>query len=168
MAQSPRQRRKARRRSEAPAETQPVAAAEPKRSETRNQAVRDSLEPLAPGERPTAVTVAFVVVVLLAVANLVAFLLGTGVTGVQPSVGYFVIYELIMAGMAYGLWRARYWAVLGLQTLLGLAIVFTMIASIKANSWLDLLIVVVIVVPSGTLFFFLVKAMARIQMPERS
>ena len=97
-----------------------------------------------------------------------AFLLGAGVTGVQPSVAYFVVYELIMVGMAYGLWRARYWAVLGLQTLLGLAIVFTLIASIKANSWLDMLIIVAIVVPSGTLFFFLVKAMARIQMPERS
>ena len=167
MAQSARQRRKARRQSEAPG-PQAAAPPEPKRSEVKNQAVRDSLQPLAPGERPTAVTVAFVVVVLLAAANLVAFLLGTGVTGVQPSVAYFVVYELIMVGMAYGLWRARYWAVLGLQTLLGLAIVFTMIASIKANSWLDLLIVVGIVLPSGTLFFFLVKAMARIQMPERS
>ena len=60
MAQSSRQRKKARQRSAAPASSH--GAPEPKRSEAKNQAVRDSLEPLAPGQRPTAVTVAFFVV----------------------------------------------------------------------------------------------------------
>ena len=166
MAQSPRQRRKARRRSQGAA-AQPAAPPEPKRSEVKNQAVRDALEPLAPGQRPTAVTVAFVVVVLLAVANLVAFVLGAGVTGVQPSLTYFVVYELIMAGMAYGLWRARYWAVLGLQTLLAIAIIFASLGLVTATSWWAAVLLVLIIVGAGTLFWFMVKAMARIQMPER-
>ena len=33
--------------------------------------------------------------------------------------------------------------------------------------WFEMLLVVVIVVVAGTLFWYLVKAMARIQMPER-
>ena len=65
------------------------------------------------------------------------------------------------------MWRARYWAVLGMQTLLALTIIFCSLALIQAvncgrscssrSCWSR----------SGTLFWFLVKAMARIQMPER-
>jgi len=65
------------------------------------------------------------------------------------------------------MWRARYWAVLGMQALLGLLIVIVAISSLTVSNLLGALVVVAIIVPAGTLFWFLVKAMARIQMPER-
>lgn len=185
MAQSRRQRRKARRREAGAAPAQgPAGSAQPdagdstpragagspapaSRSERRNQAAREALEPLAPGERPLAVTIGAVVVTLLALANLAAFIAGVEFRGARPSPVYFAIYEIVMAVMAVGLWRGRYWAVLGLQALLGIAIVFTALAAIQASSALDLAIVTAIVIPSGVLFWFLVKAMARIQMPRR-
>ncbi len=173
MAQSSRQRRKARRRTEggggakAPVQA-PPGEPPPGRSETRNRAVRNSLEPLAPGQRPTVVTVAFVVVVILALTNVVMFLTGAGGPGLRPSTASFLVYEVVLGVMAFGLWRARYWAVLGLQTLLGLLIVVVaMTTLLRGTGWLSAVVGLGIVVPAGMLFFYLVKAMARIQMPER-
>ena len=76
---------------------------------------------------------------------------------------------LLMGVMAWGMWRARYWAVLGFQLILvflifsavfGLAVQAATVAQFAAT--LGLLAV------TGTFFFFMVKAMARIQMPERA
>jgi hypothetical protein len=70
--------------------------------------------------------------------------------------------------MAWGMWRARYWAVLGFQLILvflifsavfGLAVQASTVAQFAAT--LGLLAV------AGGFFFFMVKAMARIQMPHR-
>lgn len=77
------------------------------------------------------------------------------------------IVTALLALVAYGMWRARYWAVLGMQTLLALAIIFASLALVTAISLWGAILLVIIVVASGTLFWFLVKAMARIQMPER-
>jgi hypothetical protein len=74
---------------------------------------------------------------------------------------------LIMLVAAVGMWRARYWAVLGMQALLGLLIVFVAVAGLTAENVLAVVVVLAIIVPAGTLFWFLVKAMARIQMPTR-
>ena len=72
-----------------------------------------------------------------------------------------------MGVMAWGMWRARYWAVLGFQLLLvflifsavfGLAVQAASVGPVAAT--LGLLAV------AGTLFYFMVKAMARIQMPR--
>ena len=65
------------------------------------------------------------------------------------------------------MWHARYWAVLGMQTLLGITVLLASLGLISAvNLWAALLLALIIVA-AGTLFWFLVKAMARIQMPER-
>ena len=75
---------------------------------------------------------------------------------------------LLMGIMAWGMWRARYWAVLGFQLMLvflifsavfGLAVQAASVAQFAAT--LGLLAV------AGTFFFFMVKAMARIQMPTQ-
>ena len=64
--------RRSRKRASRPAAApQPVRSPRPT-SEERNAAVRAELEPLAEGERPTAVTVAAIVAFLLAAANLIA------------------------------------------------------------------------------------------------
>ena len=53
------------------------------------------------------------------------------------------------------------------RQLLGLAIVIFSLLLISAESILALVISLAVIGSAGTLFWFLVKAMARIQMPER-
>jgi hypothetical protein len=70
--------------------------------------------------------------------------------------------------MAWGMWRARYWAVLGFQTLL----VFVLFAAAwglatEAGSVVQVLASLGLLAVTGTFFWFMVKAMARIQMPSR-
>ena len=76
-------------------------------------------------------------------------------------------FVIVLGAAAWGAWRARYWAVLGIQALLAITIVFFSLALLRASSWTDVLIVIAVVAPAGTLFYFLVKSLARIQMPER-
>ncbi|MFN8160333.1 MAG: hypothetical protein U0R52_04720 [Solirubrobacterales bacterium] len=69
--------------------------------------------------------------------------------------------------MALGMWRARYWAVLGFQMLLVLFLLAAFAGVVNANTWLQAAGTIVLIAGCGVLFFFMVKAMARIQMPQR-
>lgn len=138
------------------------------RSEAKNQAVRDSLEPLAPGERPLAVTIASVAAFLLSIGNLVTYLLSDHAVGPDRSreVLQTILICAVLMAASIGMWRAKYWAVLGFQTILGLQVIVLALALIKvSNLWVALLFLVIIAL-SSTLFWFLIRAMARIQMPE--
>ena len=74
-----------------------------------------------------------------------------------------------MGVMAYGLWRARYWAVLGFQAILVLLISAATLGLVSAGSARRSSIGnLALIAIAGTLFYFMVKAMARIQMPERA
>jgi hypothetical protein len=141
------------------------------RSRVRNEEARAALKPLAPGERPGAVTVGAVAAGLLAVANLVALVAGYNAGDDTVSLGSDLSASIIVTGLlvvlAYGMWKARYWAVLGMQTLLAITIIFASLALLTAVSVWAALLVLIILALAGALFWFLVKAMARIQMPER-
>ncbi|MEA2412142.1 MAG: hypothetical protein QOC77_2703 [Thermoleophilaceae bacterium] len=165
-------KRSRKRRSEAaPAVTARHAPApapkRPSRSEAKNAAVRAQLEPLEPGERPRAVTVGAVVTLLTGVANLIAYLAGGEIGGKRPAALGILAFTGLMLAMAYGLWKARYWAVLGLEALLGLLIVILSLFLLRAENVKSALIALAIIFPSGALFWFNVRAMARIQMPQR-
>ncbi len=138
------------------------------RAEERNRAAREALEPLGEGERPAVVTIGAVVAGLIALSILAGYAAGVKVNGEVPKVPQVLAPAMIMGFMSWGMWRARYWAVLGFQLILvflifsavfGLAVQAATVAQFAAT--LGLLAV------SGTFFFFMVKAMARIQMPER-
>jgi hypothetical protein len=160
---SSRQKRKRRQRA---AGASPAPARPPSRSEQKNEAVRASLVPLKPGERPRAVTVAAAVAALLGASNLGLYIAGADIRGEDANAGALLFGALMLAA-AWGMWRVRYWAVLGMQALLGLIIiVFALFAMTAASVW-ALLLAVAIVGAAGTLFWFMVKAMARIQMPSR-
>src|SRR5688500_18863464 len=92
------------------------------RGEARNEAARQNLESLAPGERPTAVTVAAIAALVLVLANVGLWLAGVEVSGREPNVGSVVLQAAILLVAAVGMWQAKYWAVLGFQALLGLSI----------------------------------------------
>ena len=152
----------------------PPAGAAPRgyeRSRARDEEARAALKPLRPGERPTAVTVGAIAAAVLALANLIAFVFGydSGEDTLSPGSDLTggVIVTVLLAVIAYGMWRARYWAVLGMQTLLGLTIVISALALLGAVNLWAFVLVTIILLASGVLFWFLVKAMARLQMPER-
>jgi hypothetical protein len=138
------------------------------RAEQRNQEARDALEPLGQDERPLVVTIGAVLSALVALSVLGSYLAGAEVDGERPRLAQVLAPALLMGIMAWGMWRARYWAVLGFQMILvflifsavfGLAAQAATVAQVAAT--LGLLAV------SGSFFYFMVKAMARIQMPSR-
>jgi hypothetical protein len=129
-----------------------------------NAEARAKLEPLREGERPTAVTVAAVVATLLTLTNAIAAVVGEGPSGKHLAPG--IVYTVLLGSMSWGLWKARYWAVLGLQALLAISMVAAAFALLVAGNVLTALVALFTVVACGTLFWFLVKAMARIQMPD--
>ncbi len=141
------------------------------KSEIKNQKVRESLEPLEPGERPTVVTVAAVfasiVAVLLWGSAIVALVTDAKVNGNDVNVAQWALLAMIFTWMAWGMWKARYWAVLGFQMLLVLLILAAILGLVVAGTLLQFVGNTVLLAGLGALFFFMIKAMARIQMPDR-
>ncbi|HEX7280333.1 MAG TPA: hypothetical protein VF255_12025 [Solirubrobacterales bacterium] len=138
------------------------------KAEQRNQEAREALEPLAEGERPTVVTVGAVVAGLIALSIVIGYAAGGEVDGERPKWAQVAAPALIMGVMAWGMWRARYWAVLGFQ----LVLVFVLFSAffgllVGASSVAEILGTLALLAVAGTFFFFMVKAMARIQMPTR-
>ena len=164
-------RKSRKRRRPAPAPASGAAPRGYERSRARDEAARAALKPLERGERPRAVTVGAIAAGLLALANLIALVFGykSGDETVSPGsdVTGSAIVTVLLVIVAYGMWRARYWAVLGMQTLLGLTIVVCCLALLQAVNLWAFGLVLIILAASGALFWFLIKAMARIQMPER-
>jgi hypothetical protein len=65
-----------------------------------------------------------------------------------------------------GMWKAKYWAVLGFEALLGILICYLALFLVRASNLLGFIVPIAIIVPSGFLFWKLVKSLARIQMPD--
>lgn len=141
--------------------------APPSRSEERNAAVRATLDPLAPGERPWPLRIAIVLSVLIAIGNIVQAAVGTDVKvgGAHSSVGGSLIFSALMLVCAGGMWKLRYWAALGFQALLGIVIVAFVFVALTANDLLRLAVALAVVVAAGTLFWKLVRVLSRLQMP---
>jgi len=160
-----RRKRKDRARGSTPRERMETGYA---RAEERNREAREALEPLAEGARPRVVTVAAVISGLIAVSILVGYLTGAKVDGDKPELAQVLVPTLLMGTMAWGMWRARYWAVLGFQMILVLLIfsaVFGLAA--QAASAAQIIATLGLLAVAGTFFYLMVKAMARIQMPSR-
>ncbi len=138
------------------------------RAEERNQEAREALEPLADGERPLVVTIGAVLSALIAVSVIVGYLIGTEVDGEKPKLAQVLAPALLMGIMAWGMWRARYWAVLGFQLIL-VFLIFSAVygLAVQAASVAQVAVTLALLAVSGSFFFFMVKAMARIQMPTR-
>ena len=139
------------------------------KAEQRNQAAREALTPLAEGERPKVVTLGAIVAGLIALSIVGGYLAGVEVEGEKPRLAQVVAPALILGVMAWGMWRGRYWAVLGFQLIL-VFLIFSAVfgLAVQASSVAQFAATLGLLAISGTFFFFMVKAMARIQMPERS
>jgi hypothetical protein len=134
----------------------------------RNQEARNQLEPLAEGQRPPVVTVAAIVCALIALSIVVAYAAGAKPNGETPRFAQVAAPALIMGVVAWGMWRARYWAVVGFQLILAFLIFAAFYGlALEASSLGGFLGSGGLLVVAGVVFFFMVKAMARIQMPHR-
>jgi hypothetical protein len=134
-------------------------------SAERDAEARAALKPLDPGERPVPVTIAAVVAGVLAVANFACLVAGVKVRG--SSTGGVLILVAILGAAAIGMWRVKYWAVLGFEALLALTVLYAFAGLILASTLKAVAVAVPTMVLSGWLFWKLIRAMARIQMPQR-
>ena len=138
------------------------------RGRARDEEIRANLEPLAPGERPRAVTVAAIVAFVFAFGNAASALTGNDISTASgdPSIATAVTTALLLvAGL--GMLARQYWAVLGFQTILGIQIVFFSLYLIGVQKLSDAIIPVVAIALLGWLFWKLVRPMAQMQMPKR-
>ncbi|MFT3866674.1 MAG: hypothetical protein QM729_20625 [Solirubrobacterales bacterium] len=138
------------------------------KGEIRNQEAREALVPLGEGERPPVVTFGAILTGLIAISIVVTFAAGVKVNGSTPKLSTVAAPALIMAALAWGMWKARYWAVVCFQVVL-VFLIFTAVYGllVEATSVTEFAVTVGLLVVSGVLFWMMVKAMARIQMPER-
>jgi hypothetical protein len=136
------------------------------RGRAREDELRAALTPLAPGERPGALVAATVLAGALGLANLIAYLAGAKLGGKAPG-PEVLAFSAVMAAAAVGMWRVRYWAVLGFQVLLAVSVIFFgLLLAIAAN--LEAVAVSVAVIGlDGWLFWKLVRVLGRMQAPPR-
>jgi hypothetical protein len=137
------------------------------RGEERDAAIRAQLEPLTPGERPLAITLASIAAGVIGIANFVLWAAGYEVRGNDQSAAGVIVFSALILIAAVGMWQMRYWAVLGFQALLGITIVTAGLSLLLVGNLQGALVALVILVPACALFWSLIRPMARLRMPAR-
>lgn len=154
------------------AEFEAAEGPRPSRSELRNREAREALEPLGEGERPGIVTIGAGISAAIAASILIAWIAGAevkvGNTDLSERPNAFQVFPpaILFAAMAYGMWRSRYWAVLGFEAIMAILMVGSFITLIAATSAFKAITSGVVLLAAGLMFWFTVKALARIQMPQ--
>jgi hypothetical protein len=141
----------------------PPGGPEPSQSELRNEAARAALEPLAPGERPLGLRVAIIVAAALALGNAIAYFAGATIGGRHPG-GGVLTFTAVLGALAVGMALTRYWAVILFEALLTLIILLFSLFLVEADSVGGLALCLGVLVPSGWLFWKLIRVMGRIQV----
>ncbi len=131
--------------------------------------MRATLEPYGPGERPWSVRIAALVAVLIGVGNVVDLLVGGSlkVGHTHPGKGGVILFSALMLVAAAGMWRMKYWALLGFQVILAFVILILALSLIGAHSILAALADLAVIGIGGFLFYKLVRVLSRVQMPRR-
>jgi hypothetical protein len=136
------------------------------RSSERDELARIALAPLAEGERPPALLIAVLVALLLAVAVIVGALTVHDLSRHGGSIPGALFLAGILGMLAGGMYRGRYWAVLGFEALLTFQIIVTSLALVVASTLAAAGACLISVVLAGWLFWKLVRVMGRIQAGE--
>jgi hypothetical protein len=133
----------------------------------RDERLRATLTPLAEGERPVALLVAVAVAGLLAIAVAVGALSIHDLHRHGGSVPGGIFLTIVLAALAVGMYRRRYWAVLGFEALLAFQILVTSLALVIATTILAAAACLLSIGLGGWLFWKLVRVMGRMQAGER-
>jgi hypothetical protein len=138
------------------------------RSEQKNAAVRATLTPLRDGERPWPITVGAVLAALNGVVQLILYVAGVKlkVGGARPQAFSVILFAILMFVCAGGMWKMRYWAVLGFQALLAIVILTFALVLVRGVAVLPSVILLAVALAGGYLFFKLIRVLSRIQMPK--
>jgi len=136
------------------------------RAREKDAAAREALVPLAPGERPWPIAVSAVLAALIAAGNVILVLAGWEVDGRRPIAGGLG-FAAVMLAAAIGMWRLKYWAVLGWEVLLGVTFIGAMLSLLRAANAQGVVLAIVVMAFTGPLFWLLIRQMARIRMPKR-
>jgi hypothetical protein len=133
----------------------------------REALARAALEPLGEDERPPALIVAAGVCTVLGAGVLVGGLTIHDLSKHGGSIPGAIFLTGVFAGLALGMYRRRYWAVLGFEALLAFQIIFTSLALVLASTVKAAVACVVAVGLGGWLFWKLIRVMGRMQAGER-
>jgi hypothetical protein len=125
------------------------------------------LEPLGEGERPPALLIAVGVCVLLALGVVAGAATIHDLSRHGGSVPGAVLLAGVLGLLAQGMYRRRYWAVLGFEALLAFQILVTSLALVVASTIAAAGLCLLGIVLGGLLFWKLVRVMGRIQAQER-
>jgi hypothetical protein len=128
---------------------------------------RAALQPLGPHERPTALRVAVVVALALALSILVGVSTIHDLSRHGGSLPGGVFLAALLLALAGGMYRRRYWAVLSFEALLAFQIIVTSLALVVADTWLAAGVCLLSIGLAGWLFWKLVRVMGRIQVGVR-
>jgi len=154
-------------REETAAAGAPAPAVRRPRGAERDERIRAALAPLGPSEWPIALRVAIVVCVVLAVAVIVGAASVHDLSRHGGSLPGAALLAIVLALLAQGMYRHRYWAVLSFEALLAFQIIVTSLALVVASTIPAALICAVSVGLGGWLFWKLVRVMGRLQAQER-
>jgi|NGEPerStandDraft_6_1074524.scaffolds.fasta_scaffold104290_2 hypothetical protein len=133
----------------------------------REAQIRDALRPLRDDEQPTALVVAIVVCVVLAIAVIAGAASVHDLSRHGGSLPGAALLAVVLALLAQGMYRHRYWAVLSFEALLAFQIIVTSLALVVASTILAAAICLLSVGLGGWLFWKLVRVMGRLQAGER-
>jgi hypothetical protein len=147
----------------------PPQATRPRKSrgEERNEAAREALTPLAPGERPRPLQVAIAVAVVLAIAVVVGAASVHDLSKHGGSLPGGLFLAVVLLALAVGMYRGRYGAVLAFEALLAFQVIVTSLALVVASTLRAAAVCVVAIGLGGWLFWKLVRVMGRMQAGER-
>jgi len=126
-----------------------------------------ALRPLQTGERPAALLVAAAVAGVIGVTVIVGALSIHDLSRRGGSLPGGVFIAAVLLGLAVGMYRCRYWAVLAFEALLAFQIIVTSLALVVAETLLAAGLCVLGIGAGGWLFWKLVRVMGRIQASER-
>jgi hypothetical protein len=122
-----------------------------------------ALEPLGEHERPRALLLAVAACALLAAGVLVGGLTVHDLSRHGGSLPGAAFLAAILASLAQGMYRRRYWAVLGFEALLAFQILVTSLALVVASTIAAAAVCLLSILLGGFLFWKLIRVMARIQ-----
>jgi hypothetical protein len=126
-----------------------------------------ALEPLGAGERPTPLLIAVAVCAILAAGVIAGALTVHDLSRHGGSLPGAVFLAGLLAALSAGMYRRRYWAVLGFEGLLAFQIIVTALALVVASTLAAAAVCLILIGLSGWLFWKLVRVMGRIQAGER-
>ena len=137
------------------------------RMRAKEDAARAELRPLAPGERPLAIKLAAALAALIGLGNIALLAAGWQMTeGPQPSLLQSLTLPVFMLVCAVAMWQRRYWALVAFQAILAISIILSFLFLLRASNLEAVVLSIAVLGVCGALFWFLVRAMARVQMPE--